>query len=81
MKKWQFDVWSHAVTIANKMESGGKPGKINITETTHSHLGGKFNLEPAYGEKCDEMLQTGYDDNTQFGHHKTGHHKRYCMIL
>jgi len=40
------------------MESGGKPGKIHITETTHSHLGGKYNLEPAYGEECDEMLQT-----------------------
>ncbi|XP_072436282.1 adenylate cyclase type 3 isoform X1 [Chiloscyllium punctatum] len=56
-KNWQYDVWSTDVTLANKMEAGGIPGRVHISESTCNCLNGEFELEPGEGEKRNEYLR------------------------
>ncbi|KAM6953995.1 adenylate cyclase type 3 [Aplochiton taeniatus] len=61
-KRWQFDVWSTDVTVANKMESGGIPGRVHISQSTKECLHGEFELEPGNGgERCEYLLEKGID--------------------
>ncbi|XP_072218769.1 adenylate cyclase type 3 [Leuresthes tenuis] len=61
-KRWQFDVWSTDVTVANKMESGGIPGRVHISQSTKDSLHGEFELELGNGgERCEYLLEKGFD--------------------
>jgi len=37
-KKFAYDIWGDTVNIASRMESAGDPGKVNISESTFSHI-------------------------------------------
>ncbi len=39
-KRFKFDVWSNDVTLANQMESTGKPSQVHVTQATFSLLDG-----------------------------------------
>ncbi|ELK14032.1 Adenylate cyclase type 3 [Pteropus alecto] len=61
-KRWQYDVWSTDVTVANKMEAGGIPGRVHISQSTLDCLKGEFDVEPGDGgSRCDYLDEKGIE--------------------
>jgi len=44
-RKFTYDIWGDAVNVAALMESNGKPGRINLSESTYRQVEGFFETE------------------------------------
>lgn len=44
-RRVKFDVWSNDVSLANRMESTGRPGQIHVSERTYGFLENKYVAE------------------------------------
>ncbi|XP_054880138.1 adenylate cyclase type 8-like isoform X2 [Poeciliopsis prolifica] len=57
LQKWQFDIWSWDVDIANCLEAAGIPGQVHISQATLDCLGGIYETEQGHGQDRSEFLR------------------------
>jgi class 3 adenylate cyclase len=44
-KKFAYDIWGNTVNIANRLESSGEVGRVNISSATYNLIKGSFKCE------------------------------------
>ncbi|XP_004565693.3 adenylate cyclase type 8 [Maylandia zebra] len=57
LQKWQFDIWSWDVDVANSLEAAGVPGQVHISKATLDCLGGIYETEAGHGQDRSEFLR------------------------
>ncbi|XP_061669134.1 adenylate cyclase type 8 isoform X3 [Syngnathoides biaculeatus] len=73
LQKWQFDVWSWDVGIANMLEAGGIPGRIHISKATLDCLEGTYKTEDGRGADRNEFLRRHNIDTFLICHQEDRH--------
>jgi class 3 adenylate cyclase len=67
-KSFAYDVWGETVNTVCRLEATGKPGGIQISESTFKHLTGKYQFDPAHTvELKDHATISAYWLNAQRG--------------
>ena len=56
-KRFKFDVWSNDVSLANRMETAGLPGRVHITEATKSFLNDQYIVVDGDGASRHHSLE------------------------
>ncbi|XP_059183503.1 adenylate cyclase type 8-like [Centropristis striata] len=57
LQKWQFDIWSWDVDIANSLEAAGVAGQIHISRATLDCLDGLYETEAGHGQERNAFLR------------------------
>ncbi|XP_020717868.1 adenylate cyclase type 8 isoform X2 [Ceratitis capitata] len=58
--KWQFDIWSKDVDIANRLESTGEAGRVHVSGQTLQQLDGEFIYEEGTAKARDDPVLRKY---------------------
>lgn len=61
LKKWQYDVWSDDVVIANCLESCGVPGMIHISKATLLELDNTYQVTDANSRRDSTLITKNID--------------------
>lgn len=80
-RRFKFDVWSNDVTLANRMESTGKPGMVHISEKTCEFLQDMYLLEegqPVFGKYI--LLSILFVDLGHTAHILNSYNNRMSLI-